>query len=81
VSDYIRDEYGRRVPNYKIVTNKVDGLPDREIIHGKDGKPIYTKIYPLEKQKNNSLLMACGRFAVPYFSRYLFFINKNNFFN
>lgn len=80
VSDYIRDEYGRRVPNYKIVTNKIDGLPDREIIHGKDGKPIYTKIYPLEEQKNNSLLMACGLLAVAYFAGYSFCIKRPPFY-
>lgn len=80
VSDYERDMYGRLVPKTKTVTNKIDGLPDKELILDKNGKVQYTKIYPLAGKKEDSIVLFATEIFVTILIGYMLCIKRPPFY-
>ena len=80
LTDYERDTYGRLVPKTKTIKNKIDGLPDKELILDKNGKVQYTKIYPLEGKKDESLVTLVSEIFVTILIGYMLCIKRPPFY-
>lgn len=80
VSDYERDTYGRLVPKTKTVTNKIDGLPDKELILDKNGKVQYTKIYPLDGKKDENMVLLATEIFITVLIGYMLCIKRPPFY-
>ena len=80
VSDYARDSYGRRIPKFKLVKSKIDGLNDKVYLKDKNGQLMYTIVNPVDGKLFNTFLMFCMELAAAYYIGYAWAIKRPPFY-